>query len=329
MNNLTPEQLKQLEKFREEWFEIGSCTDPAERPRAEKNIRQLYERLNISCPPFYWVDSPAEACVLITLLHYADGDQVERSQTKDWFKPYIDRVLPLLGNKVSKEVAYGLKYQYHATYLWGQQESYWVAFYEFPEKYLNVKYKTDESEQLHLWSEIAKSCGWWWAYDKACIVCERPKEIHWEEEREKRYRLHNAKGPAVLFRDGWKVYAYHGILVEGRIIEHPENITVQDIEQEQNAEIRRIKMEQMGLENYIQKANPTKINEDEYGILWRKEIPNDEPLVMVQVFNQSIELDGTRKIYFLRVPPEMKTAKEAVAWTWDISEERFEPGIRS
>ena len=32
--------------------------------------------------------------------------------------------------------------------------------------------------------------------------------------------------------------------------------------------------------------------------------------------NSTPEPDGTRRTYFLRVPPQMRTAREAVAWTF-------------
>jgi len=46
---------------------------------------------------------------------------------------------------------------------------------------------------------------------------------------------------------------------------------------------------------------------------------------MVKVINQTPEPDGTRKVYFLRVPPTIITAKEAVAWTFDQPGEEYNP----
>lgn len=34
----------------------------------------------------------------------------------------------------------------------------------------------------------------------------------------------------------------------------------------------------------------------------------------------TLEPDGSSKFYFLRVPPTMRTAREAVAWTFGLSE---------
>jgi hypothetical protein len=51
------------------------------------------------------------------------------------------------------------------------------------------------------------------------------------------------------------------------------------------------------------------------GKLRRLELRGDieEPLVLVEVENATVEPDGTRKHYLLRVPPHMRTARDAVA----------------
>ena len=54
------------------------------------------------------------------------------------------------------------------------------------------------------------------------------------------------------------------------------------------------------------KRSPEKIAEDEFGELYRSELPGDEPLVMVKVINSTPEPDGSSKPYFLRVHPEAR-----------------------
>lgn len=55
---------------------------------------------------------------------------------------------------------------------------------------------------------------------------------------------------------------------------------------------------------------------------------DDEPIATVHVTNNTPEPDGTYKKYWIRVPPGTKTAKEAVAWTWDLPHD-FEFTARS
>jgi hypothetical protein len=51
----------------------------------------------------------------------------------------------------------------------------------------------------------------------------------------------------------------------------------------------------------------------------------DEPLVVVKVENSTPEPDGSRKLYFLTVPPDMKTCKQAVAWTFNKDGKDYNP----
>ncbi len=56
--------------------------------------------------------------------------------------------------------------------------------------------------------EVARHCGWFMPFDKVVIMCERPTEYHFD----KAGKLHNARGPAVQYSDGFKVYVHHGIV---------------------------------------------------------------------------------------------------------------------
>jgi hypothetical protein len=50
---------------------------------------------------------------------------------------------------------------------------------------------------------------------------------------------------------------------------------------------------------------------------------------MVEVLNSTPEPDGTRRTYFLRVPPEIETAREAVAWTFGMDGAGYAPAVES
>src|SRR5262249_14691930 len=66
---------------------------------------------------------------------------------------------------------------------------------------------------------------------------------------------------------------------------------------------------------------------DETGILWRKSWTFRGVAIgswsAVEVINGSAEADGSRKRYFLRVPSRMRTAREAVAWTYGLTGEQY------
>jgi hypothetical protein len=158
------------------------------------------------------------------------------------------------------------------------------------------------------------------------MVSERPKVISRELRDPARprgwesHRLHREDGPAVKW-DGWGVYSWHGVQVPAEVIEDPASLTVDDITNEPNVEVRRVMLERFGFDRWITETGATKIGSDEYGTLWSFELKDDpEPrVVVVQVTNSSPEPDGSFKDYWLRVDPTCRTAHEAVAWTFGMS----------
>jgi hypothetical protein len=161
---------------------------------------------------------------------------------------------------------------------------------------------------------------WEWA-----LVSDRPTLIH----RDDRGRLHCESGPAIAYPDGFSVYAVHGVRVPADVIENPSSVTVERIERETNAEVRRVMIERYGQARYLVDAGAQAVHEDDYGVLYRKEILGDEALVMVKVVNSTAEPDGSYKDYFLRVPPTIQRAREAVAWTFGKAEADYAPAIQT
>lgn len=65
-----------------------------------------------------------------------------------------------------------------------------------------------------------------------------------------------------------------------------------------------------------------KHNQDDYGELWSHRVPDsNERLYRVRVQDST----GT---YYIRVPPETKTAQEGVAWSYEITEHQLHNSIR-
>ena len=92
------------------------------------------------------------------------------------------------------------------------------------------------------------------------------------------------------------------------------NITVDEILAESNSALRHVLLERFGLERFFSEANAQvlDIDRDAGGErkLLRVPIAGDEDLVCVLVHCPS-----TGRRYILRVPPTMKTCREAIAWT--------------
>lgn len=96
-----------------------------------------------------------------------------------------------------------------------------------------------------------------------------------------------------------------------------------------NAEVRRVMIERYGTDRYLLESDAKLIDEDATGKLWRVELEDDEPLVMVGCINSTAEPDGSFREYYLRVPPTTKTAREGIAWTFDIPEDEYVPAIQT
>jgi len=141
--------------------------------------------------------------------------------------------------------------------------------------------------------------------------------------------LHSTKGPAITFSDGLKVYFIRGIEVGELAVMRPHEIPISMIRDCKNIEQRRILIDCYGKENYISSMGLKPIHQDDWGQLFRAEIPNDEPLCMLKVVNNTPEKDGTYKDYWLCVPSSITTAKAGVAWTWARAEQAFNPVQRS
>jgi hypothetical protein len=145
---------------------------------------------------------------------------------------------------------------------------------------------------------------------------------------ENRKRLHSADGPT-LESDIENLYFWHGVFVPAFVVLNPEWITIEHIETEENAEVRRVMIERYGQARYLQDSSAEKIHEDDWGTLYRKEVPGDEPLVMVKVVNSTPEPDGSFHDYFLRVDPTITTARQAVAWTFGKETAEYDPFLQT
>ena len=68
------------------------------------------------------------------------------------------------------------------------------------------------------------------------------------------------------------------------------------------------------------------LHHDDFGRLWDAGLDaGGEPIRVVQVVNATPERDGSFRHYFLRVPPGVRTAQEAVAWTFGLDASEYAP----
>ncbi|WP_240506335.1 DUF6745 domain-containing protein [Thermoactinospora rubra] len=169
--------------------------------------------------------------------------------------------------------------------------------------------------------QVSRAAGWWWPFERVVVLTERPVVHH----RDELGRLHRATGPALAYPDGFALHAWHGMPVPPHFGAAMADLSPDRIRAEPNAELRRVMLEHYGFDRYLTESDATRVHQDTTGVLWRVDLADDEPLVMVEVLNSTPEPDGTRRTYFLRVPPWVTTAREGVAWTFGLRPEEYDP----
>lgn len=106
---------------------------------------------------------------------------------------------------------------------------------------------------------------------------------------------------------------WRGVQIDARIAFHPETITGKEVLDERNVELRRVLMERMGYDAFLAGVDAEVVHEDRDpgGVrrLLRVPLPDDEPLLVLAVQDPS-----TARRYIIRVPPSMRTCRQAAAW---------------
>lgn len=177
----------------------------------------------------------------------------------------------------------------------------------------------EERLRLTCAAQSVFECGYWWPLKGIAVVSDRPTAVHLNASNE----LHRTGGPAISWPDGYSIYAVSGIEV-------PEYLAMRqfaaaDIDKEPNLETRRLMIDAYGAEPYLRESGAQVVHFDRFGTLYRKSVKGDEAIVMVEVVNSTPETDGSFKKYFIRVPPDMRTTREAVAWTFGLDANEYGP----
>jgi len=195
--------------------------------------------------------------------------------------------------------------------IFGSQDSSWISFYS----YFNDVCGIDLSIINGL-VEYAKEGGWAWVDKDEAIIQERPMLIKFDDQN----RLHCENGPAIEYMDGTKVYAWHGVRLDRKRwhwIADKKSLTAKEALKQDNLELRRVACEILGWVHILKELNSKVIDVDEdpmIGTLLEVDIPDIGTEKFLQV------LCGTGRSFAIPVPPEMKNALMANAWTFGFEE---------
>ena len=194
INSLTKEQIAKFPEYVDKYLKIGLDTSRTNLNEIKSDIDWLYtDILKKKTVPIIIMRSPIEAWFATIYVAHLFGNkkvwsqvrsQVE-SQYKNLIWPYLD------------------------TQLWAG----WLSFYDFISNELKLKlepkyYKFRNLINVHMIYPL----------DEACIVSEKPTEIHLVNGR-----LHNPKGMSVKYADGFGVYSLNGVRVPEWLVMTPES----------------------------------------------------------------------------------------------------------
>ena len=305
---LTAKQVAQLALYRARWLGYGLSTAQAEREKAVRHIGAAYRAAGLEPPPIVvWLASPMAGAIGAELLTRAPGALRVRAQVGDQVGDQVwDQVGAQVGDQVSR-----------AGY--GQHDANWLGFYEYFAEVCGLQDKVKKLEGL---IGIGKTCGWWWPFRGAVILTERPCFM----QRDETGRLHSEHRAAIEYPDGWGVYAWHGTRVPKEWILAKDALKAADVLGHQNVEQRRAGCEILGWKRILEELKPIVVNEDvepEIGTLLRADLPGAPGSQFLKV------RCGTGRDFVLPVPPNMKTALEANAWTYGLEAKELQLEART
>lgn len=323
------------------WRAVAAATGTADRTAAEDGVRLAYRRAGLAEPErIVWVASPRAAVDAVEKLVDAGDSVRDQVRTRPWAQErrrMYDELGPAgwsalwsatgaqlwettaalaeriragvvddLARRPQEESAIRLVL---LDAVLGQHDAAWLAAFD------------GRGDRLDGLSAVARNAGWWWPYERAVVISERPEALH----RDEAGRLDRGDGPALAYRDGFALYAWRGMPVPKDFLADLGTLTPARIREEENAELRRVMLEFYGYDRYLTESGAEPVHRDETGILWRIALAGDEDVVMVEVVNSTPEPDGTHRTYWLRVPPATSTARGGVAWTFGLDAAVYAP----
>jgi len=201
------------------------------------------------------------------------------------------------------------------TTMFGSQEAGWLSFYNFFEEQCDIAFPIMEGL-----NRLAHSSGWITVYDTYACIQDKPLCIKFDDQN----RLHCENGPAIEYGDGTVVYSWHGVGIPDAWIADKENALTAEIALTwSNIEQRRAACEILGWVKVLEKLNAKIIDEDEdpmIGTLLQVNIPDIGKEQFLRV------LCGTGREFAIPVPPDVKTALEANAWSYNMPLDVFGRG---
>ncbi len=166
--------------------------------------------------------------------------------------------------------------------------------------------------------------SWRYIHEKFCIVSDRPEFIRIDENR----MPHCENGPSHQWRDGWKIYHWHGVAIPAEWIENKASLSAKIALTWENIEQRRCAIAILGWTEILREVQGVVLDHDsdpEIGDLIEADLLDVGKVRLLRV------LCGTGREFAIPVPLHIRTALEGQAWTYGYDDARLfkKPAVRT
>jgi len=219
------------------------------------------------------------------------------SLRREYIKLVLNPITFLICSALSTNLGESLSFEF-----WQRK----AGLFEGAREAFGIEFNQDEYTKFQ---NLCKSLSWVFVYDCLCIVCERPTVIKYDDEA----RHSCEDGPVVAWADGYKAWAIGGVLLDEQIVMHPETLTLEQIRNEDNEEIRRICIERYGWTKYLEESNAKVLD-----VRMIKAEHNERPWMETLMYLESERMavlctcdPSTDRVYALEVDPSVTTCSAA------------------
>lgn len=198
--------------------------------------------------------------------------------------------------------------------IYGAHDSSWLSFYSYFSDVCGL-----DLAAVQPMIAFAKEACWTYLDADFAIIQEFPLSIKFDDQN----RLHCEDGPAIEYLDGTMVFAWHGTRLDRSRwswILDKKTLEAKTALKEENLELRRVACEILGWVHILRELKTKVIDADEdpmIGTLLEVNIPDVGKEKFLRV------LCGTGREFAIPVPPTVKTALEANAWTYGVEPEQL------
>lgn len=306
--------------LKRKWHKVAVSTKPINWFKAKKQVEKVYQFAGLKPPKEYiYCSSPLSANIMMNQFCkkteevreiqkkiYA-AERIVKNNIVDKIKPelnnfmdgfYCDRIRAATFNTkwlITERIAEEMdkrKFNLIFPTFDGQFGAGYAAFWDY-------------FKEPNPIADLIRNSGFVYLLKDIAFICDRPSVINTDLKG----RPHSEDRPAILYRDGFSIYAWHGMAVEEKYALNPDTIILDDILNEYNSTKRYTLIELYGRERFL--SHCELLQSDDWGNLYRY-----EDFHFAKMVNPEREPEGAYLDYIFQVEPEVKTAREAVQNTF-------------